>query len=79
MGFFSKLLEILGLGGQKVHDGHAASLSSTFKEHHQLTPCLLLQVNVLVVGLDNSGKSTTIERLKVRDKHSNARQLAIMP
>lgn len=27
--------------------------------------CHSLQVNVLVVGLDNSGKTTTIERLKV--------------
>lgn len=27
---------------------------------------MLLQVNVIVVGLDNSGKTTIIERLKVR-------------
>lgn len=29
-----------------------------------MLPCVL-QVNILVVGLDNSGKSTIIQRLKV--------------
>ncbi|KAF6258276.1 ARF-like small GTPase [Scenedesmus sp. NREL 46B-D3] len=45
MGFFSKLLYLLGLNGQKV--------------------------NALVVGLDNSGKTTTIERLKPKNRQSN--------
>lgn len=44
MGFFAKLLDALGLGGQKV--------------------------NVMVVGLDNGGKSTVIERLKPVSKQS---------
>eukprot|EP00879_Flechtneria_rotunda_P020558 GHRR01021631.1.p1 GENE.GHRR01021631.1~~GHRR01021631.1.p1 ORF type:complete len:142 (+),score=36.06 GHRR01021631.1:172-597(+) len=44
MGFLQKLLDLLGLSGQKV--------------------------NVLVVGLDNSGKTTTIERLKPKSKQT---------
>eukprot|EP00877_Chromochloris_zofingiensis_P013799 jgi/Chrzof1/8673/Cz03g20020.t1 len=44
MGLWDKLLDLLGLNGQKA--------------------------NVLVIGLDNSGKTTTIERLKPRSKQS---------
>ena len=32
----------------------------------QVHTCTRTQVNVIVVGLDNSGKTTIIERLKVR-------------
>ncbi|PNH11692.1 ADP-ribosylation factor-like protein 6 [Tetrabaena socialis] len=44
MGFFDKLLGLMGLAGRKV--------------------------NILVVGLDNSGKTTIIERLKPRPKQN---------
>lgn len=40
-------------------------------QHSSKAPCdtaPVLQVNVLVVGLDNSGKTTTIERLKVSQR-----------
>ena len=70
MGFFQKLLDFLGLSGQKVS---AQQCSTTFQQTHAVewpltvhTPLPGTQVNVLVVGLDNSGKTTAIERLKVR-------------
>lgn len=35
-----------------------------------------LQVNVLIVGLDNSGKTTIIEKLKVRPQFSTIHTLS---
>jgi hypothetical protein len=62
--------------------GHACLLSqhplATAEPHPATT---LSQVNVLVVGLDNSGKTTTIERLKVRDGrglYSHNKRLAMV-
>jgi ribosome biogenesis GTPase A len=77
MGFFSKLLDLLGLNGQKVGDYKTLSLAQQYRcsstavqqdngvQQPSHDTALALQVNVLVVGLDNSGKTTTIERLKV--------------
>lgn len=68
MGFFDKLLSIFGVSGKKV----CTQMPGLALHHHPLGhqsevypvyPCT--QVNVIVVGLDNSGKTTIIERLKV--------------
>lgn len=62
------LLQFLGLHSEKVRaPRYAARLRPRPIDRPAgcQMPCRP-QVNVLVVGLDNSGKSTTIERLKVR-------------
>jgi len=69
------LLQMLGVGAQKVGPGEAG-----VTKRPALPACCWLrspcvcdaQVNVLVVGLDNSGKSTVLERLKVRVRRAHA-------
>ena len=61
MGLWQTLLDAFGLGGRKV--SQTSSVAKACRNH--IVP-ICLQLNVLIVGLDNSGKSTILEHLKVR-------------
>jgi len=63
MGLWQQMLDVLGMSSKKVSDQQygknmLSSLPLRLKAHG-------MQVCVLVVGLDNSGKSTIVNRLKV--------------
>ena len=61
MGLWQNFLDAFGLGGRKVsRKPRWRKLMSEPQGPYNL------QLNVLIVGLDNSGKSTILEHLKVR-------------
>ncbi len=63
MGLWQQMLDVLGMSSKKVSDQQYGT-----KLHSSLPLRLTthgMQVCVLVVGLDNSGKSTIVNRLKV--------------
>ena len=62
MGLWQQMLDVLGMSSKKVSDQYGTSLRSSLPLRFT-TPGM--QVCVLVVGLDNSGKSTIVNRLKV--------------
>ena len=63
MGLWQQMLDVLGMSSKKVSDQQYG------KHLHSSLPLRLkthgMQVCVLVVGLDNGGKSTIVNRLKV--------------
>ena len=69
MGLWQNMLDILGVSSKKVSDCTPASLviAPSFLQVVWIDCKLLysIQVCVLVVGLDNSGKSTVVNCLKV--------------
>ena len=62
MGLWQNFLDAFGLGGRKVSRNVSVATAHVRASVSQFQ----LQLNVVIVGLDNSGKSTILEHLKVR-------------
>ena len=63
MGLWQQMLDVLGMSSKKVSDQQYGTSLHSSLPLRLTTPGM--QVCVLVVGLDNSGKSTVVNRLKV--------------